>query len=259
MPAPEIRELPAAPQVTDSPTEFNSKAFTFVDALSDFTEDANALGEWINDNVSATVLNTETNGDGFMISADAPGAEGGPRDYGISIGRNPGTQFAPLVKVTSIGTDEDEEVYFEEEVITESSSRLINLSVTPAKDFHSVTTGADGIEVRSRLWVNESAKIATVHFVIKGTATATIETNLGTISNNSDHGVDTFIDVGSGVASSTSKLVIPLYSNQAFATSSIPAIVGAIKIDSSANAWINLNNGADFSTGQVITVTYKIK
>jgi len=136
---------------------------------------------------------------------------------------------------------------------------VFDLSATPEKDFDSSTTTPDGIYVRSRLWVNAAEKTAIIHFVIKGTATATIETNLGTISNNSAHGVDTFIDTGSGILPSSAKLIVPLYSNQDFTTGSIPAIVGAIKMDSNCNAWINLQNGANFSVGQTVTVMYKIK
>jgi hypothetical protein len=261
MPAPEVRELPEAPQVSDSPTEFNEKAFQLVGALADWTGDINALVEWLNANLSLTDLTVETDDSGFEISAQAPGAEGGPRRYVLRVARNPGTQFAPLVTVKSIGTDSDEEVYFDVELInkTDFDSKVVNLSNDPEKDFHSSITEADGIFIHSRLWVNTSSKIATLHFVIKGFATSSIESNIETISNNSDHGIDTFINTGGGLLSSSAKLVIPLYSNQGFSLGATPSIIGAIKIDSNANAWVNINSGADFSTGQAVTVTYKIK
>ncbi len=259
MSAPTVRELVNIPTGTEEPEVFDQKAFNLMDQLAAWTGDVNALSQWINENVNTTVLNAQASDTGFTISTLAPDAEGGPRRYALDVRRNPGTQFAPLVKVSSIGTDEDEDEYFDEEVVTESSSLLTALNRTPQKDYHSAITVADGINIHSRLWVNTQLKIATLNFVIKGFATSSIDGNLETISDDSNHGIDNLIDTGSGLFSSSAKLIIPLYSNQGFTIGSIPSIVGAIKIDGNANAWINLNSGADFSTGQSVTVQYKIK
>jgi hypothetical protein len=47
-----INPLPPAPQPTDSPQQFNIKAFAFVDALDDFGTEANALAVAANTSAS---------------------------------------------------------------------------------------------------------------------------------------------------------------------------------------------------------------
>lgn len=191
---------------------------------------------------------------GFDISHEAqPG--GGDRIYKLSMGRNPGTAFSPLMTFSSISPD-GLTTYFNVELATINS---IDMASAPIKDVQSSITTAYGINFRTRLWVNTTTKTAKLHVVITGFATSSVETNVETISDNSDHGPDTLINQGSGIITSGAKLIVPLYSNQGFVINSIPAIVGALKIDANCNAWLNLTNGANFSPGQVITVEYKIK
>ena len=57
-----ITPLPAAPETTDTPQQFNSKAFAFVQALDGFVTEANAQATTINSNAtnSTTSANTAT-------------------------------------------------------------------------------------------------------------------------------------------------------------------------------------------------------
>lgn len=47
MPFPVITSLPVAPQRTDAPTTFSTRADAFVDALDEFVDDVNAAGAYI--------------------------------------------------------------------------------------------------------------------------------------------------------------------------------------------------------------------
>jgi hypothetical protein len=56
--APAISQLPNAPTPADTPSTFNRKSFTFVDALARFQEEINSLVTWMNSNVNGAPPST---------------------------------------------------------------------------------------------------------------------------------------------------------------------------------------------------------
>lgn len=70
MAAPEIPELPSAPQPNDSPVIFNAKAFTWVEALTGWTTAINSLVEWMNGNVGKYPLAANATTSYDIVDAD---------------------------------------------------------------------------------------------------------------------------------------------------------------------------------------------
>lgn len=69
MVAPTIPTLPTAPAPTDPTNVFNSRAFTWVAALTGWTTAVNALVAWLNSNVGGYPLLTQT-GTSYGLSDD---------------------------------------------------------------------------------------------------------------------------------------------------------------------------------------------
>lgn len=72
MPAPTIPTLPTAPAPTDPTSVFNSRAFTWVAALTGWTTAVNALVAWLNSNVGGYPLLTVT-GTTYALDEDDVG------------------------------------------------------------------------------------------------------------------------------------------------------------------------------------------